>query len=232
MASKKKSTIRLPHEELEDLSNLTYLVYRRNNNQHRRSHWWKHFNIFRRQLRALLANGVIKEDTLNAATAPISSRVKLNGKGEQRATVWLHGYVARWYMSFTQVLAEQSFVALGVTLLAILGRVCMLVGVVDRLQDQAEEAPALAGRLAMHATEPLELPEEATKTSIYPDGGPGDDTGILVEREEFIQVQKVEATESEVTVDVPITTLSSKSSQKKPTKKKRSAIDDIFDLLP
>jgi ribonuclease MRP protein subunit RMP1 len=122
-------------EELNDLSHLTYLLYRRNKNQHRRSHWWRHFNIFRRQLSKLCLE---LESVKQPEDSNKDSPLELNAKAEARVDVWVHLYIVKWYASFSQILAEKRFAALGMTVFALFARVCGLTGATAKLSEEGE----------------------------------------------------------------------------------------------
>jgi ribonuclease MRP protein subunit RMP1 len=211
-----------PNEELEDLSNLLYLLYRRNKNQHRRSHWWKHLNIFRRQLRTLVAKGVARNPS-----AAVGPKVKLNPKfGEPLVATWVRGYVVRWYEAFSQLLAEQYFVQLGVTLLAVLGRVCALVGATERLEQEEEEEEEEKG-----VAEGLDTwaAEQTTGGALgHADGHI--DAGVVIAREDLLLPVATSTESHATTAEVPVP-MAKGTSKKKRQKKKINPIDALFDAL-
>jgi hypothetical protein len=195
-------------EELNDLSHLTYLLYRRNKNQHRRSHWWRHFNIFRRQLNKLcLELESVKQPDDGNKDAPL----ELNAKAEARVDVWVHLYIAKWYAAFSQILAEKRFAALGITVFALFARVCGLIGATARLTEEGEVE--LSATLA-HA--------EASKP--MPASQDDDDIGEAIERPTPQLADYLAATPSR----------KGKTPKDKKKAKKASkggAIDDIFGAL-
>ncbi|KAF2669020.1 hypothetical protein BT63DRAFT_248361 [Microthyrium microscopicum] len=207
---------RSPSQELQDLSNLTFLLYRRNKNQHRRSHWWKHFNIFRRQLSSLCSK-LPPSGKSPAATIPI----KFGKQGRSVVDSWAQRYVAQWYASFSQIISESRFVGVALTILAIFARVCTLVGVSEKLAD---DALAIASTIPVNLTEPKDGDARDD----------GDDLGMVVERtavslhgknvaEKPVSVEALEAnTRAEDNKDT--------KSIKKKKKRTKSAIDDLFDF--
>lgn len=141
----KPNPTRLPSKDdlaqLEHYSNLLHLFHHRNQNQHRRSIWYRHFSLFRRQLTALLADYT----TLSATptTAVERTRLKaltpgLHTRISQRLTYWQDVLAARWMRAFSQVVADGRFSVLGLVMLGVLGGVCKIVGVVDGLEAKGQ----------------------------------------------------------------------------------------------
>lgn len=141
----KANQIRVPSKDdlsqLEHYSNLLHLFHHRNQNQHRRSIWYRHFALFRRQLTALRADYT----TLSAAptTAVERTRLKaltpgLHTRISQRLTYWQDVLAARWMRAFSQVVADSRFSVLGLVMLGVLGGVCKIVGVVEGLEAEGQ----------------------------------------------------------------------------------------------
>jgi ribonuclease MRP protein subunit RMP1 len=195
-------------EELNDLSHLTYLLYRRNKNQHRRSHWWRHFNIFRRQLNKLcLELESVKQPEDRNKDTPL----ELNAKADARVDVWVHLYIAKWYASFSQILAEKRFAALGVAVFALFARVCGLTGATAKLSEEGEVELSATLAHAEAARPMLTFQED-------------DDIGEAIERPILHIAEDLATTPSRKTKP---------PKDKKKAKKvsKGGAIDDIFGAL-
>lgn len=122
-----------PTAELLQISTLTRQIFERNINQHRRSSWWKHFSIFRKQLRALVSS------ELEIIVGGKDEAVKLKASGERRVLVWVDNYIESWHAGMMQLLSERRYAGLGVVLLTILARTCWLVGATQILMDAGRE---------------------------------------------------------------------------------------------
>ncbi|EME81974.1 uncharacterized protein MYCFIDRAFT_18376, partial [Pseudocercospora fijiensis CIRAD86] len=101
---------------------LLHLFHHRNKNQHRRSHWYKHMNTFRRQLQSLLSD--LK--TLNSVPSTHTSA---------RLEFWREVMVSKWQFAFSQVVADGRFSVLGVFLYSCLAEVGKLVGMTGMLEE-------------------------------------------------------------------------------------------------
>lgn len=128
--------------ELQHLADLLHLFHHRNNNQHRRATWYRHFSTFRKQLNLLNLDIA----TLNAAPATHLERsrklkrdVEVKGLIQRRVEVWKDVYVEKWFLAFSQVVADGRFAVLGLVLLGALAGVCETVGVTGLLEGEGEE---------------------------------------------------------------------------------------------
>lgn len=141
----KSTYTRLPSKDdlaqLEHYTNLLHLFHHRNQNQHRRSIWYRHFSLFRRQLAALLADYT----TLSTIPATNVERARLkvltpglHARISQRLTFWQDVLAARWMRAFSQVVADGRFSVLGLVMLGALGGVCKIVGVADGLEAEGQ----------------------------------------------------------------------------------------------
>ncbi|GAB7334774.1 hypothetical protein MBLNU13_g06697t2 [Cladosporium sp. NU13] len=139
------SNPRLPSKDdlsqLTHLSSLLHLLHHRNHNQHRRSPWYRHFSLFRRNLASLLS------DYTTLTSTPITNleRARLKAQSPalqkriaQRLKFWQDVLVARWQRAFSQVVADGRFSVLGLVMLGILGGVCKVVGVTEGLEDEGQ----------------------------------------------------------------------------------------------
>ena len=123
---------------LQHLSNLLHLFHHRNKNQHRRSIWWRHFSIFRRQLNAYVAD----LHTLNEAPASHLESMRKKAKDKalktrvsERRALWQEVLLAKWQNSFSQLVADGRFAVLGLVLLAIVAETCKVLGITAQLEE-------------------------------------------------------------------------------------------------
>jgi ribonuclease MRP protein subunit RMP1 len=141
----KPPPLRLPTKDdlaqLDHFSSLLHLLHHRNQNQHRRSIWYRHLSLFRRHLTALLADYTTLSSTpttnlertrLKALTPSLHTRII------KRLAFWQDVLVARWMRAFSQVVADGRFSVLGLVMLGVLGGVCRVVGVVDGLEAEGQ----------------------------------------------------------------------------------------------
>lgn len=135
-------------ESIERLADLLHLFHHRNKNQHRRSIWWRSFQIFRRQINAYLTD--IK--SLNETPATHLERTKKKARDPEtilaitrRVDCWQDVMVPRWQRSFSQVVADGRFSMLGLTLIAVLSEVCRIARITMAYDEagQAEVEKAL-----------------------------------------------------------------------------------------
>jgi hypothetical protein len=143
--SKPSPTPRLPSKDdlslLTHLSSLLHLLHHRNHNQHRRSPWYRHFSLFRRNLNALLSDYT----TLTTPPATNLERARLKAQTPnlhkritQRLAFWQNVLVARWQRAFSQVVADGRFSVLGLVMLGVLGGVCKVVGITEGLEVEGQ----------------------------------------------------------------------------------------------
>jgi ribonuclease MRP protein subunit RMP1 len=127
--------------QLDHFSSLLHLLHHRNQNQHRRSIWYRHFSLFRKHLTALLADyttllatptSAVERTRLKALTPSLHIRIS------KRLAFWQDVLVARWMRAFSQVVADGRFSVLGLVMLGVLGGVCRVVGVVDGLEAEGQ----------------------------------------------------------------------------------------------
>lgn len=123
---------------LQHLSDLLHLFHHRNRNQHRRSIWWRHFSVFRKQSNLLLED--IKKLNEVPRTHLERSRKKTHDKQIQtriteRLEFWQNVLVAKWQSSFSQIIADGRFASLGLVLVAILAQVCQITAITTALDD-------------------------------------------------------------------------------------------------
>ncbi|KAM0705291.1 hypothetical protein Q7P35_008081 [Cladosporium inversicolor] len=137
---------RLPSKDdfslLTHLSSLLHLLHHRNHNQHRRSPWYRHFSLFRRHLALLLSDytTLTSTPTTNLERARLKTQSPaLHARISQRLKFWQDVLVARWQRAFSQVVADGRFSVLGLVMLGVLGGVCKVVGLTERLEVEGQE---------------------------------------------------------------------------------------------
>lgn len=112
---------------------LLVLVYHRNKNQHRASHWWRSFNILKRD------NGQILS-TLRCLQQTEKDRGKYRDKLLRSLYQKLHHLmqvkVKKMYYEFNGVIALGQFVTLGVVLIGLLSR---MYDIFTRIQNSYEQ---------------------------------------------------------------------------------------------
>jgi hypothetical protein len=143
---KPTTTPRLPSKDdlslLTHLSSLLHLLHHRNHNQHRRSPWYRHFSLFRRNLNALLSDYTTLTSTpaTNLERARLKAQTpNLHKRIAQRLAFWQEILVARWQRAFSQVVADGRFSVLGLVMLGVLGGVCKVVGISEGLEVEGQE---------------------------------------------------------------------------------------------
>ena len=236
-----------------EISQISNLVFRRNKNQHRRSHWWRHFNSFRRQLQAIDAE--LETWAISSATSTshgagnIPKIADFPDKLQQRVHAWCDIYVVKWYSAFSQVLAEKRFVSIGLVLLALLAKACAALGVSERLMELGEEDD---GRTVGDLSEiDMTFADEYAIGKTTSTGmGEDNDLGVLIERDQSLETDSDAAASMSEVAHEEIkqhSTLDTKTRSSKPRKPRESriprdskkkkrkptgnAIDDLFDAL-
>ncbi|KAI5272812.1 hypothetical protein E4T47_03956 [Aureobasidium subglaciale] len=128
--------------DLQQLHTLMHLLHHRNHNQHRRSTWYRHFNIFRRHLQTILTHLTALSHT------PTTNLARHKKKADDEATrlriqqtlaFWRDVLVPKAQHAFGQLIADGRFAVLGVVLMAILGHVCRVFGLIAVYDDLGEE---------------------------------------------------------------------------------------------
>ncbi|KAG9644857.1 hypothetical protein KCU95_g11604, partial [Aureobasidium melanogenum] len=128
--------------DLQHLHTLMHLLHHRNHNQHRRSTWYRHFNIFRRHL------GTMLEYLTTLSYVPTTNLARHKKKAEDEAlrlriqqtvSFWRDVLVPKTQHAFGQLIADGRFAVLGVVLMAILGHVCRVFGLISIYEELGEE---------------------------------------------------------------------------------------------
>lgn len=182
---------RLPPQSLSNLqhlSSLLHLIHHRNHNQHRRSPWYRHFSIFRRQLNLLI------ESYTTLAAVPDTHLGKHRKKAQdvlttaavlERLVFWQDVLVPKAHHAFSQLVADGRFAVTGVVLLAILAQACGIVGISAAYEEM--------GQVEM---------EKVLERFGREEWGDQEESGGLVAREDLGQVLMREAVGDEVMEDV------------------------------
>lgn len=225
-------------DDLQHLANLLHLFHHRNNNQHRRSIWWRHFSVLRKQL-----NGLVDEVTsLNEVpkTHLERTRKKIQDKDSQlqisqRLQYWQSILVSKWQRAFSQLVADQRFAILGLVLVAILAQTCRITGITAALDDLGQAQVEKV--LHEFADEGW---DEHSVVGMEEKSG-DEDFGEVVLRETPVhddEIPKHAATESPRTVENSsmLRKRSTQGTKPRPRKSRKSrksgnAIDDLFNSL-
>lgn len=218
---------------LQHLSDLLHLFHHRNKNQHRRSIWWRHFSIFRRQMNLLLKDVI----SLNEVPQTHLERTRKKTRDKQTQTrvrkrldFWQNVLVSKCQSSFSQIVADGRFAAFGLVLTAVLAQVCQTTGITSVLDDlgqiEMEEVIKKFGEADCEGELEAGFEQERRR----------EDIGVAILRDsENLGDEKDES------VALAITEGDSKSKSKRKTpasdprtkkrRKKGNAIDDLFSGL-
>ncbi|KAK1071089.1 RNase MRP subunit [Friedmanniomyces endolithicus] len=94
---------------LQHLSDVLHLFHHRNQNQHRRSTWWRRFSIFRRQVRNLCAQieSLHEKPTTHLARSKKKAQdQQTTDQLQQTLVFWRDALVPKWQHAFSQVTAD------------------------------------------------------------------------------------------------------------------------------
>jgi ribonuclease MRP protein subunit RMP1 len=174
--------------ELLNLARLVDVLYIRNKNQHHRSAWWKHFNIFRKHLKTL-TSAELQPSSGNGPAIEDAKHVPLRATGQRRVDGWVDNLVSAWHAAFTQLLTERRFANIGVVLVAVLARTCWLVGATEKMIEigRSELATTLQTPIATNYGTKNDL--HITREDSEKDEGIADgfDVGKVVSREQLVE---------------------------------------------
>ena len=231
-------------QDLKSQWSILHLLHHRSQNQHRRSAWYRHFNVFRKQLRLVIdeLDPDVSADALPSRKFKVYKEAMR--KVELRLQWWADVVVEKWYCAFVGLIGDKQFAVLGLTLLAALGRAVQVLNVQEKMEDRGDgggmkqdltDAARRQGkeydveRDAVVVDHDLGVPVERTDDA----SGEGDDIGVAVSRD-MVESQNGEKEipsrrEDEDEVDEA----SSKSTPAKTrsSKKKRKRGDEIDDLF-
>jgi ribonuclease MRP protein subunit RMP1 len=133
------ATAPTPNAELTSISHTLHLFHHRNHNQHRLAKWYKSFS----QLRRYISKLILELETLDTAiiySGEESKYVKAaREKVEDRVEFMRTWLEERWYVSFSNLVADNQYAAMGLFLLGTLARARTLIGPLGRERDGDEE---------------------------------------------------------------------------------------------
>lgn len=178
-----------PRAQLTHIATIAHLLHVRNKNQHRRSHWYRHFNVFRRELHRVCAELYLplphRDSTPSDGTAPPTAAGKTEkrrgketaDKVERRLRWWLEAALpGAWWDAFSHVVGTTQYSGLGLVLLGVLAQAMKLVGVTTALQNTPATSVDQFATLA-----PLAAPDDgwalALRTEAARDVGEGQNVG-------------------------------------------------------
>lgn len=199
-----------------------HLVYHRNNNQHRKTHWWRQFSIFKRSINRILQrlnrSGGNRRKKENASLQDIVEEPEV----QMLIRKFLKFQLPSIYREFQNVLTMGQFVTLAVVLIGLLARCRSLL-----LKLQSEEEGEGEGERERESVTAIDEMRFIKKVD--------EDLGmeVVIEEEEVgegehsIETKIVD--QDIATIDFVDNTDKKKSKKKsKKKKKKKSVIDDIF----
>jgi hypothetical protein len=240
MASNWHNISQEDEQSLRHIADILHLFHFRNKNQHRHSSWWRSFSMFRQQLNRLLEDIFLLTDapaTHLARARKKAQNLKNRTRIQQRLTFWQSVLLTKWWHVFSQLVADGRFAVLGVVLLASLAQVCAINGLTADLEQlgQAEVEKVLEEfakeewGLGQHFTE-LEKEDE--------------DLGHVVDREDLSQPQQAsisdcgekaaerkEIAKSTSIIRTKYSLTSQPTATREKRRKRRDAIDDLFNVL-
>lgn len=221
-------------EALQHLSDVLHLFHHRNKNQHRRSIWWRHFSVFRRQLNKLLE----EVNSLNEVPQTHLERIRKKTRDQEtssniseRLDLWQNVLVTKWQNSFSQIIADGRFAVLGLVLIAVLAQTCQITGITTKLedigQDEVEKVLKRFGEEDWEAESEVERGRTAD----------GEDIGVAILRDAHQNEDRkgenlpavLPKNDTDSASQSGISTRASKPAKKK--RKRGDAIDDLFSNL-
>jgi ribonuclease MRP protein subunit RMP1 len=164
--------------ELTSISLTLHLFHHRNHNQHRLAKWYKSFSQLRRHISKL----ILELETLDTALAYSSEESKYAKAARETVEVrvefmrtWLE---ERWYVSFSNLVADNQYAAMGLFLLGTLARVRTLISPMGRERVGDED---------------IEVGEEVGKKVVEEEGDGKEeryDFGEVVRREDLRELSE------------------------------------------
>lgn len=222
-------------QQLLNHSRILHLLNHRSKNQHKRSLWYRHLSIFRREVISLtkdldielgpgfsskiVPDRLSKAHEKRKAGATRSAAISLPSRGKvtERLSHWISSQlISRCYTAFSTLASTPSFSPLALSLLATLARICSLTGITAHLQ-------ALGRLVDLRAIdEDEEQLTEALERFAQEDAG------------ELFDPIHVDATSAGIDVGMPMKRILDDNKPASPPKKRRkktNVIDDLFDGL-
>ena len=230
-------------EKLQHLSDLLHLFYHRNNNQHRRSVWWRHFSIFRKQVNTFVTDVQalhIVPETHLARTKKKASDPIVRRQLEQRTKFWQDALIPKWHRAFSQVAADGRFAVLGLVLGAVLAELCNIIGITATYEDLGQaEVESVLHRFAKedwnddgtHASSPTQRGEDVGELLQREADGSDRDAAITGQKRGRSPSAKPTFTAAGSRIDdqVALSRPTPKTTKKK--RRKGNAIDNLFSGL-
>jgi ribonuclease MRP protein subunit RMP1 len=236
-------------KELRNQSSILHLLHHRSKNQHRHSSWYRHFSIFRKQLRSLV-DELDPELPLEALPSQksklyIDSMERLN----KRIVFWMDALVVKWYAAFSQLIGDTQFAVIGLTLVAVVGRVVKVLGLLSKMKkDGSSGAMGDTFRRAVERNigsdyEVLGVVNDDMRLLIERPGVTADnvdmaDFGVAISRDDdgnILTENEPQHDKGEQQTQCPIDNAVSSHSQaqtrKRATRKKRKRGDEIDDIF-
>jgi ribonuclease MRP protein subunit RMP1 len=220
------------------LSDLLHLFNHRNKNQHRRSVWWRHFAVFRKQLDDLAS------DVKSLREIPTTHLAKTKKKAvdeqtteriKQQTAFWQDTMVPKWQRAFSQVTADGRFSIPGLFLLAVLADVCRIMGITVAFEELAKSK---VEKLLQDFAQESRLELGSRKISPIKDSD-AEDVGEKLERDappsSDVETREFSSKELEKAAMMPQTAKAPNDSlmagpkpEKRRKRRKGNAIDDLF----
>ncbi|MCJ1395259.1 hypothetical protein MMC18_008143 [Xylographa bjoerkii] len=204
---------------LKKVSQTLYLLHRRNKNQHRLSKWWKWFAMLHRSVKKLLADLQRPDETLARAR-----------------TLYLNDVLQpRCYQSFSKVVSDRQFAALGLVLVGVLAELNVLLRTRRNFDDPrasfeteaTDSSPVWEGTspledLGQRLERPLDILDDLESLRLDEEGmqATGSSTNSLLPPVTLMSSSEPNRLRS--------TTIRKPKSSRKKASKSRNAIDEVF----
>jgi ribonuclease MRP protein subunit RMP1 len=193
------------HDALKPLLHILEAFNHRHKNQHRASHWWAELGILRRSLRALVP------DALHRREAALLSRVR-----------WMKNHViARCYVAFTQLAADNQHAPLGLLLLAVLAQINTVA--LDLLPDSEPSQEREPKNALLTSSAAPQAKAEKHSVAV--------DRGTVVSRDDISATRPQKPTQALTRLASPPQKVEKLKSKKKSTKKRGDEFASLFGNL-
>lgn len=192
-----------------------HLVYHRNNNQHRKTRWWRQFNIFKRSINRILRHLNKGSGHERKKGESVSLQDIVEGPQVQSLIKkFLKFQLPSIYREFQNVLTIGQFVTLAVVLIGLLARCRSLLLTLQSEKEREREEEGERERETI-------IDEMSSIKTI------DEDLGMEVEIQEKQPSIETKIIDQDVAI-MDLVDITDKKKSKKSKKKKKSAIDDIF----
>lgn len=231
---------------LQHLTSLLHLFHHRNHNQHRRSIWYRHFSLLRKQVSSLTTSIASLNETPTTHLARTRKKARdpqVRASIQQRLVFWQDVMVPRWQRAFSQVVADGRFAVLGLVLMASLAEVCKVTGVTAALDEVgqgevegvleafAQETWGIDGSEGMVVGGGRERREDWGEVVERPAVDEGDDAGIIKSHGAPEPRTTPPVAIEQKSQNIPEITPEAKTVKKLKRRRKANAIDDLFSGL-